>query len=265
MRFMPSHATLLPALLLATVGAAGCDIAMADFKQQEVAQWRKTYELQPGGRVEISNINGKIDVAPAAGNVLEVVAEKVGKGASAESAREALGRVEIREDASASRVRIETKIARAGGWFHGGGLEVRYTVRVPSGADVKFTTVNGGIDLEGLNGRIEAETTNGGIHAREVTGSIKASTTNGGVNVELAQVAADGSRLECTNGGIRLRLPADAKATISAHVTNGGIDASGLSLDTTESSRRRLEGRLNGGGPRIEIAGTNGGIRIGPR
>jgi hypothetical protein len=48
-------------------------------------------------------------------------------------------------------------------------------------------------------------------------------------------------------------------------VTNGGIDSSGLSIETTESTRRRLEGRLNGGGAPIRIEGTNGGIRIAPR
>jgi hypothetical protein len=32
-----------------------------------------------------------------------------------------------------------------------------------------------------------------------------------------------------------------------------------------ESSKRRLEARLNGGGPQIELSGTNGGIRIASR
>jgi DUF4097 and DUF4098 domain-containing protein YvlB len=258
-------APLLPVLFLAMVGAAGCDIAMAEFKEQETAQWRKTYELQPGGRVEINNVNGKIAVQPAAGNTLEVVADKIGKGASTDAARAALTRIEIREEASPSSVRIDTRIERTTGMFNSGGLEVRYAVRVPAGADVKFTTVNGGIELDSHDGRIVLETTNGGIHARNVKGAIEASTTNGGVDVELAEVAQAGARLKCTNGGIKLRLPADAKATISARVTNGGIDAGGLSLDTTEASRRRVEGRLNGGGARIELAGTNGGIRIGPR
>ena len=35
-------------------------------------------------------------------------------------------------------------------------------------------------------------------------------------------------------------------------------------LETTESSRRRLVGRLNGGGPRSGLEGTNGGITIAP-
>ena len=32
-----------------------------------------------------------------------------------------------------------------------------------------------------------------------------------------------------------------------------------------ESSSKRLEARLNGGGPQIELSGTNGGITIGSR
>ena len=39
-----------------------CDIAMADLRQKETAEWRKTYDLKAGGRLEISNVNGKIDV-----------------------------------------------------------------------------------------------------------------------------------------------------------------------------------------------------------
>jgi bifunctional DNA-binding transcriptional regulator/antitoxin component of YhaV-PrlF toxin-antitoxin module len=255
-------AFVLPVLLVAS---AGCDIALADLKQKETAEWRKSYELQPGGHVEISNINGKIEVEPAAGNMVEVTALKSARGASSEAARQALDRIEIQESVSPADIRIQTRIQRGSSIFNGGNLQVEYTVRVPVGADVKFSTVNGGIEISGLQGRINVETTNGGIKARDVSGPIEASTTNGGVEVDLAQLTEPGVKLGCTNGGIQLRLPADAKATITARVTNGGIDTSGLQLETSESSRRRLDGRLNGGGTRISIEGTNGGIRISGR
>ncbi|HEX6974303.1 MAG TPA: DUF4097 family beta strand repeat-containing protein [Vicinamibacterales bacterium] len=265
MNMMPRHARLaaavLPVLLVAT---AGCDIAMSDFKQKETAEWRKTYELQPGGHVEISNINGKIDVQPSQGNAVEVIALKSARGSSAEAAKAALGRIEIQETVSPGDVRIQTRVERSGSFFSGGNLQVEYTVRVPAGADVKFATVNGGIEVSGIKGRINLETTNGGIKARDVTGPVEASTTNGGVDVDLAQMT-DGVKLGCTNGGIKLRLPGDAKATISARVTNGGIDTDGLQLDASENSRRRLEGRMNGGGPRVDLEGVNGGIRISSR
>lgn len=259
------RALVLPALGLALAGASACDIVTADYKSKETAEWRKTFQLQPGGRVEISNVNGRIEVEPSAGNTVEVIAQKIAKAATPEAARAALERVEIRDDASAASVKIETKLPRSTGLFHMGGVEVRYAVRVPASAETHFTTVNGGIELVGLAGRVNAETTNGGIRARDVSGPIAASTTNGGVDVDVTKVAADGIKLECTNGGIRLRLPPDAKASIAASITNGGIDTQGLTLDTVESTRRRLEGRLNGGGPAIRIDGTNGGIRISSR
>jgi DUF4097 and DUF4098 domain-containing protein YvlB len=258
---------VLPLLVVASAAAAGCDIAMANLRQKETVEWRKNYELQAGGRLEISNVNGRIDVQPASGSSVEVVAEKSARAASIEAAKDALGRIEIQEKASATNVRIETKIQRGSGGFFGGlNHEVHYMVKVPPSVEVHLTTVNGGIELSGLKGRITAEATNGGVRAHDVSGAIEASATNGGVEVDLADVADSGVKLDCTNGGIRLRLPASAKATISARITNGGIDTDGINVEATgETSRRRLEGRLNGGGPRIDLDGTNGGIRIAAR
>lgn len=249
------------------VASAGCDIAMADHKEKETSEWRKTYELQPGGRVEIGNVNGKIEVVAGEGNTVEIVAMKISHGVSREVAKEALSRIEITEDVTAAAVRIETKMQRStGGLFGGGGLQVDYTVRVPMTAEIKASTVNGGVEITGLGGKINAETTNGGIKVRDVTGSVDASTTNGGVDVDLAKLSDSGVKLECTNGGIKLRLPSDSKASISARITNGGIETNGLTLDPASAqSKRRLDARLNGGGARIDIEGTNGGIRISSR
>ena len=249
---------LLPVLALA---ASGCDVLTADLKHTETAKWEKTFQLASGGKVEIRNVNGKINVVPSSGNTVEVIAVKTAKGATPEAAREELGRIEITEQASADGVRIETKVARGERWF-GGGSQVAYTVRVPATADSAFVTVNGGVDVTGLGGKTRLEATNGGVIARDMSGAIEASTTNGGVELALTRVAEGGVRMSCTNGGLVLHLPADAKASIDASITNGGIDAGGLTLETTESSRRRLVGTLNGGGPRISIEGTNGGISL---
>lgn len=255
---------VLPVLLAAS---AACDIAMAEHKEQETSEWRKTYELQPGGRIEIGNINGRIDVRPGEGNAVEVVARKIARGATREAARDALGRIEIKEESSPSLVKIDTKLQRGnGGLFGGGSLQVEYALRVPQNRDLRVSTVNGGVEIEGVAGRVSAEATNGGIRARDISGQIEATTTNGGVEVDLAKMPEGGVKLECTNGGIKLRLPSDARASITARVTNGGIETSGLTIETAgDKTSRRLDGRMNGGGPRIELEGTNGGIRISSR
>jgi len=249
---------------LAILATTACDIVTADLKSQATADWRKTYSLEPGGRLELENVNGRIHVTPSDGSEIEIVAQKKAKAVSDEAAKEALGQIEITDTVSGSTIHVQTRTPRSAGML-GGSTEVAYSVRVPAGADVKFVTVNGGIEISRLSGKIEAQTTNGEIVAREVSGRIEATTTNGGVDVDLTSVAKGGVKLGCTNGGIKLRLPSDAAATISASVANGGIDADGVQLEKTESSRRSLEARMNGGGPPITIAGTNGGIKISAR
>jgi len=258
-----------PALLVALLASAsaGCDIVTADLRSEETSQWQKTYTLDANGRVEIGNVNGKIRVEPSSGNTVEITAIKKARGATPEQAKAALERATIVENVSAGSIKIETRITRLEGIvFNGGNLQVEYLVRVPAGAEMRATTVNGGIEIAGLKGRVTAETTNGGVEARSVSGQLEASTTNGGLDIDLESIAEGGVKLECTNGGIKVRLPRDAKATISASITNGGISAGDLAIDATgENSRRRLEGRMNGGGPRLQIAGTNGGISLSGR
>src|SRR5689334_20168277 len=149
-------------VLAAAVATAGCDIVTADLRAEESQQWHKSYQLDPKGRVEISNVNGKIEVVPSTGNAVEIDATKKARGASNEAAKAALDRVTIVEDVSNGRIRIETKVARTSGFSFSSGVNVEYRVKVPATADVKFTTVNGGVDVSDLSGRIVAETTNGG-------------------------------------------------------------------------------------------------------
>ena len=259
---------LLPALVLPLLlASAACDLVTAEFRSEETTEWRRTYPFTRGERLEISNVNGKIDVRAGDGDKVEVVALKKAKGPSPEAAKAALERIHINEDVSAGAIKLETKVDRGGGGpFGGGGTQVEYHVRVPAGAEVKVETVNGGIEVTGLKGRVKAETPNGGVQAREIAGALAATTTNGGLDIDLATMPEDGVKLECTNGGITVRLPREAKATISARISNGGISADGLEIQTSgDQSRRRLEGRLNGGGPRLDIEGTNGGIRLNGR
>ena len=267
MYMTPRHtgpALILPLFLLSTFAATGCDIVTAERKHQETSEWRKTYELQSGGRIEVTNTNGLIRVEPSTGKMIEVVAVKTARGASPEAAKQALGDIEIVENSDSAAVRIETKVKRSHGWF-GSDAQVKYTVRVPAGLNSKFSTTNGGVELQDVSGNIETETTNGGIVAHGMSGNFAASTTNGGVEVDMIKLGDGGARLECTNGGISLRLPSDAKASISASVTNGGIDTSGLALEKIESTRRKLEAKLNGGGAPVRMSCTNGGLEIRPR
>src|SRR5258708_30372870 len=148
----------------------------------------------------MNDVNGKIAGEPSPGNTVDVTAIKRGRGSSPDAAKAALDRVTIVEDVSPSRIRIDTKWPNLSGMmFNGGSVQVEYRVKVPAGAEVKFTTVNGGIDITGLQGRITAETTNGGVTTHDVGGQLEASTTNGGLNIDMSPRPEGGVKNDLTH------------------------------------------------------------------
>ena len=243
-------------------GEGGLSVGMAAGRAQDT--WSRSYPLpKGGGRIELINVNGRISAEPASGTSLELVAERTAKASSDDAAKELLGKVDMHEEAGASQVRIEVRTPRH---FGIGGVEVKWTVKVPRGAVVDLRNTNGKVLLEGLAGEVHARTVNGGIEARGISAQVvEASTVNGGVDVQIAAPLADAGKvnLESVNGGVRLALPEGSKASVVARVTNGGIDTGGLEFQTTgEKTRRRFEGTLNGGGASVKLETTNGGVRL---
>ena len=246
------------AVLCATLGA--CDLALSGFNEQATDTWTKTYPLSDGGRLEVKNTNGFIRVE-VGGEQVEVSAERVARAATSVAAKEMLKKIEVVEDVTADRVRLETKRPQGGG-FGRGGIEVRYTIRVPASAQVELQNTNGEVRVNGVTRGTRISTTNGAIDGRGLGGEVRASTTNGGVELELASMT-QAVTVSTTNGGVTVSVPSNAKADVQATCTNGGIDVKGLELDVEgERTRRRLAGRLNGGGPRLEVSTTNGAIEI---
>ena len=264
-RTSPRH-NLALALVLA-LAAAACDVNIGggDFNigvasGKATDEWSRTYQLSAGQRFEVVNVNGLVQVEQASGAEVSVRAERTAKAATDESARELLGKVEMAETKSADGVKIETKVPRNRGR---GGVEVKYYVKVPAGLKVFAQTTNGGIKLVGLANSVVATTVNGGVNGNGLTGSVEATTTNGGIDLSLGAVAEGGVKAETVNGGVVVSVPRDARADVKASVVNGGLSVGDLPVETVGlQNRRRLEGKLNGGGPRIEIGAVNGGVRL---
>jgi DUF4097 and DUF4098 domain-containing protein YvlB len=103
-----------------------------------------------------------------------------------------------------------------------------------------------------------------------VIDSLEATAVNGGIEIELASPldTSDSVELETVNGGVELGLLSESKATIAARAVNGGVRAAeelGVQSEAENSEftgRRRLNGTMNGGGARVNISTTNGGVRI---
>jgi DUF4097 and DUF4098 domain-containing protein YvlB len=245
----------------AALSLAACDVVVNSMSASAKAQdeWSKTYSIAPNGRLEVGNTNGLIEVLATDSPQIEVTAERIAHANTEEAAKELLKQVQIKETVSGDAVKLETVLPTSVGFGRSG--EVRYHLKVPAGLSVRLHNTNGLVRVEGLRGEVTAETTNGGVRGRNLSGAIDASTTNGGVDLEVDAIAAGGIKAETTNGGVQLVVPENVKAELSANTTHGGVHVTGLTVDG-ETSRTRVAGRVNGGGPKISLETTNGGINV---
>lgn len=239
---------------------AGCDVSLGNLGERATDEWIHTYPLSAGGEVRIANTNGRVDIEGVDGSTVEIHAERIAKSSTEAAARELLPRIVIKEDTAPDRVSVETE--RMGGVMIGASVEVRFRVRAPRNAVFNITNTNGVISLKDLSGKVSARTTNGGVRGNALSGGVDARATNGGVVIDMTSVGADKISLSTVNGGVTLGLPESAKADVLATCTNGGISVSGIKLEVSEQSRRRVEGKMNGGGTSIELSTVNGGVRL---
>lgn len=267
--------SLLALVLFAGLSVAGCDIQAQngkfdiDFASGKATDtWSRTYTVPAGGRFELINVNGRVTAESTDGEEVVVEGRRTAKGRSDEIAKENLAKMEIREEVGGSTVRVESRPPRMSGF---GGHEIEWTVKVPKGLTVDLRTVNGGVRMNGLSGEIHAKTTNGGIKGVGlVVDSVEASVVNGGVDMQFAAPldSSDAVDLTTVNGGVTIELPSESKATIAARAVNGGVRVSDDLQATQEEEsheferRRRFNGTMNGGGARVNVSVTNGGIRI---
>lgn len=253
-------AARLTAVVVAAISLSACDVVVNSLEAKGKAQdeWTRTYSVAPGGGLEIVNANGRVTVTGSDGSQVEVVAERIARGMTDDDARQVLAQVEIVEAATADQVRLETK-APAG---QSGRVEVKYRVKVPASLNVRVKNNNGAVEVAALRGTVKIETDNGAVVGRQLAGAIDATTTNGAVRLEVDGVAQGGIRAETVNGAVDLTMPAGAKADLQARCVNGRVVLQGLTVDGQEQSRRRVEGRLNGGGPKVVLEATNGRIQL---
>jgi hypothetical protein len=165
------------------------------------------------------------------------------------------------------------------------------------GGEVTSSTGSGSIKIDGTNGRLRANTGSGSIRATGVAGAITASTGSG--SIELEQVAAgdveastgsggieargvkgrlrvrtgsgtiraDGAptgdwSLHTSSGSIYVRLPVDAAFELDAETSSGSINSAHPVTVVGSLSKRRLQGKVRGGGFLLSVSTSSGSIRV---
>ena len=226
--------------------------------------FNQTYPLTPTGRVSISNINGDVHISVWDRNEVKVDAVKRAHKP------ERLSEVTIEVNNTADSVLIKTKYPERNLNFEGRNREnnpasVEYTLTIPRGARLDGAElVNGSLDIEGIQGDVQAALVNGQVKAGGLGGEVKLSTVNGAIEANVSRLTeAKSVTLSSVNGSIVLVVPSGASAQVRASTIHGGITNDfGLAVDDGQFVGHNLSGQIGSGGPRIRLNNVNGSIAI---
>ena len=222
-----------------------------------------TFDVNPGARVSLENVNGDITITGGSGEQVKVTAHKKAGN------QEYLDELKVVADADADYVRIETRHPKhESGWLNwgdNGNGSVSYELSVP--ADVTLDaieTVNGDVRISAVDGTVKAGTVNGGLEVENLSADVNLETVNGTITADFDTLGAE-QRVdaEAVNGRIELLLPADASARVNAETVNGSIDAEDFGLQPEKGFvGRDLSGEIGGGDARISLDTVNGSVKI---
>ena len=261
MRYSPAHArrsVLSLAVFTAALTLGACNLQLStDVEAKD--QWTRSYPLTPTGELAITSTNGRITVTAGDGDTVTVTAERVVKAGTEDVAKQQLALFEMKEDVTPERVSIDST---GRGFTINVSRRVDYTVTIRKGASLTLVSANGDIRVTNVGGHFSAETSNGRVTATGLKQSAKVTTSNGVIDLAFESVAGEGIAAETTNGMITVSLPNSTNADFSARVSNGAINRENLTLQVSEESRRRLDGRMGAGGTRIRLETTNGAITV---
>jgi len=233
--------------------------------------WSRSYKLADKGRFELINVNGRITAEPTDGTELVVEGRKTAKARSDDAAKELLPKLEIREEVGESTIRVESRPPRLAGFS---SHEIEWTLKVPRGVILDLRTTNGGVRLNDISNEVHAKTTNGGVHGERLESNVvEATAVNGGIELELSKPLDEKGSIdmETVNGGVTLAIAKESKASIEARCVNGGVHVEEIEIARDDQGnandwerRRRLSGTMNGGGAKVRMSTTNGGVHLSP-
>ena len=227
------------------------------------------WQGRAGQTLEIKGVNGRIAAEPAESGEARVVAVKRGRRSDPSSVR-----IEVKEHAGgvticavyptpAGKRQNECLPGEDGHMStENNDVNVDFEVHVPAGTRLVARTVNGGVDVDRLEGDVEAYTVNGGVTV-ETRGNARAETVNGSIVATAGRADWSGtSELKTVNGSVTVSLPDDASAEVRASTVNGGIETDFPLEVRGRFSARHMSGRIGGGGRELNLETVNGAIRL---
>jgi DUF4097 and DUF4098 domain-containing protein YvlB len=241
---------------------------------EKTEEFREAYEVSPGTKLQVINVNGDIELKKWDKDYVEVHATK-----KTNRDRDELAKVRV-EVVTGDELEIRTEYLEKNAH-----VSVDYRVRVPghvvvqkvstsngdielkeTKGDTKVMTSNGDVDLKDVVGILQVQTANGDIDIRGATVIIEARTSNGDILAQIRQILDGGVEIATSNGSIDLFVSGKLNADLNCTTSMGEVSIDDIGLQSRFTTRTgssvQLRGLIGKGGALIRVQTSNGDIRL---
>jgi opacity protein-like surface antigen len=228
-----------------------------DFAERD--EFRQSYQLSPGAKVEVRGINGAVDIETAPGATAEVYIVRSAR------TREDLNYHKIIVEATATSlvVRGETDGERYGRDRDRASVRQRVTLRLPRQVDLGVSGVNGRVNVGEIDGPVRLSGINGRAEVAQAVGYSELNGINGHVRVTISRLSEQGIRVSGINGGVELRFTDDVNADLDVTGINGPVNADLPNVTLTgKLNRQNVHAKIGSGGSPIRVSGINGSVKL---
>ena len=285
----------LPILAIAAI-ASGCSIDLEADVISSTGQFDRQLTVNGPVDLDVRTGSGSIDIRTGGSGQVRVIGRiKAHRGFwNSSSAEERVRRIEANPPITQTGNSI--RIGEFADRDLTQNISISYEITLPADASVRSRTGSGSQRIDSLAGRVEAQTGSGSIHlgriggaavattgsgsidvlgassgltartgsgsieASGVVGALRANTGSGRVNIQ-GNPTSDWA-IQTGSGSIDLRLPADAAFELNARSGSGSISTSHPIEMRGSISKRQLQGRVRGGGPRLDVSAGSGSIQL---
>lgn len=139
----------------------------------------------------------------------------------------------------------------------GGGVDVT-DVR----GDARVDSSGGSVEIRRVSGDIDAGSSGGGVRIDEAGGAVVASSSGGGVRVAFALGNGKGGDIGSSGGGVTVRVDPAVGLDIDASSSGGRVTCDVPVTVRGKLSRNSVRGDMNGGGARLKVRSSGGGVTL---
>jgi hypothetical protein len=223
----------------------------------EPEETRQTFQLSPGARVEIVDVNGPVQIDTAEGNSAELHVKTYSstKPARKLSVEQAGGGLTIRGESKAERERLD----RFGSTRH----HVRLTL--PRRANLVMTNVSDSVRVGELDGTVTLTNVAGRVGVAQATGGAELSNVSGSVTMTLANFGGRGATVRNVPGRVTLRFLGDVNADLQTDGIKGKVYVELPNVAVQgEMTRADFRAKVGAGGAPLRASDVAGTVRLSP-